>query len=145
MYKFRVKYTDMDDNQREEDLYFNYTERELATWQVKNGNLMAYLERLVNQFNAEDMMIFLEAFVQGAYGIKSDDGRSFDKGSSYVKNFKYSMAYDAYITLLLSDRKKAEEFIVNVVPKKFKEDMLKEMAGKGNDGNLSISPLSSKE
>lgn len=141
MYKFRVKYTDMNDNPREEDLYFNYTERELATWQVKNGDLMSYLERLVNQFNAEDMIIFLESFVQGAYGVKTDDGRSFDKGSDYVKNFKYSMAYDTYITLLLSDRSKAEEFIVNVVPKKFKEDMLKEMQNNGGTLPASTSPI----
>lgn len=131
MYKFTVKYTDFDDNERSEELYFNYSEKELATWQVKNGNLMNYLSRLVNQFKAEEMIIFLESFVQGAYGIKSDDGRSFDKGSPDVVKFKYSAAYDAYITLLLSDHKKAEEFIINVVPKKFKEDMMKEMA-KGN-------------
>lgn len=128
MFKFTVKYTDLSGNQRSEDLYFMYTVDELLQWQTMNGSLTNYLERMVNQFNANELVEWLSSFVVGAYGVKSDDDRVFDKSSDYVKQFKDSVPFHTYFQLLLKDRTKAEEFISNVVPTEFKEQIAKELA-----------------
>lgn len=137
MYKFKVKYTDLDDNEREEELLFNYTDDELLAWQADHGNLVNYLNRMVNQFNAQELMDWLSAFIIGAYGIKSDDGRIFDKSSEYVKTFKDSVPFHTYYQLILRNKSEAEKFIMNVVPKKFKEEIQKEL--QNNSGSLPAS------
>lgn len=140
MYKFKIKYTDLDENEREEELLFNYTDDEILRWQASHGNLINYLNRMINQFNAQELMDWLSAFVIEAYGVKTDDGRSFDKSSAYVKGFKDSVPYHTYYQLLLRDRNKAEEFIMGVLPKKMREEISKELQ-KGGTIPASTSPI----
>lgn len=140
MYKFRIKYTDFNDVDREEDLYFHYEEDELLSWQTKNGSLVNYLERMINAFNAQELMEWLSSFIIGAYGIKTDDGRGFDKSSPEVKSFKDSKPFHVFFKLILSNKDEAEKFIMGVVPKKFKEEITKELA-KGSHIPASTTPL----
>jgi len=140
MYEFKVKYTDFNDQDREEMLHFHYTEDELLSWQTQNGSLVNYLERMVNQFNAQELMEWLSSFIIGAYGIKSDDGRVFDKSSPLVKSFKDSIPFHTYFKIILSNKDEAEKFIMGVVPKKFKEEITKELA-KNSTIPASTSPI----
>ena len=123
MLKKRIKYEDFNGLVREEDYYFNFTKSELT--EMEYGTAGGVADKLVRIVAAVDTPKILQMFkdlVISAYGVKSDDGRSFIKNDSIRDAFKCSAAYDELMTSLVSDPDEIIAFINGVLPKDMRFD-----------------------
>jgi hypothetical protein len=117
MLKKSIKYVDFNGVEREEDFYFNISKAEAAEMELStDGGLTNMIQRIVSaQDNPTIIKIFKE-FILKAYGEKSPDGRLFEKSEALSKAFTHTEAYNVLYMELLSDAKKAAEFIEGLMP-----------------------------
>lgn len=123
MLKRTVTYTDFNDVERTEDLYFNLSRTEamdfldleprIKAWQEKVGSTPRELS------NAEvlEMLAILKEVVAQTYGVRSEDGKKFSKSPEIFRDFKDSAAYDELLWGLMTDPAIAAEFIIGLTPK----------------------------
>ncbi len=118
MLKKTITYIDYNDNERTEDFYFNLTEAEAAEMEMSiNGGLTAMIRRIIAaQDNATIVKVFKELILK-AYGVKSLDGRRFEKSDELSKEFEQTPAYTKLFMELSSDSKKAADFFNGILPK----------------------------
>lgn len=117
MYKKTITYVDYNGNERSEDHYFNLNETELAKMELSvMGGLKERLERLIQQQNIPEVLKEIEGVVELAYGVKSADGRFFDKDPKHFLAFKQSEAYNKFCQEVLFNPKNAAKFINSIVP-----------------------------
>ena len=130
MIKKTVTYEDFDGNQRTEDLYFNLTKFEATefaldlpdeiTSEVEKegadaGN-MESVSRIVQKLGGKGIIDFIRKLVLKSYGIKSEDGRRFEKSEKISTEFSQTMAFDNLMMELLTDDDAASKFINGVIP-----------------------------
>lgn len=127
MYKKKVSYEDYDGNQREEELMFNMNKAEVYQWLLCNGGytLDKLLLKLQGEGRGKDIMDIFDDLILRSYGKKSVDGRRFDKTPEIVADFKATEAYSIVFTELVTDAKKAAEFINGIFPKDLRNDISK--------------------
>lgn len=111
MIKHTVTYTDFNGDDVTEDLYFHLSVPEIAKLEAKFGKeLVTYAKELAKKEDANGMLAFLEDMVLGAYGVKSKDGRSFQKDPELRKEFEHSQAYAELFTQLILDQEFGQKF-----------------------------------
>ena len=112
-----ITYTDFDGNSRTETLYFNLSKAELTEFAYSGKeNISEVLNKAITDNDVATIVRFLNTFVVSAYGEKSSDGKVFLKNEKMKDEFAHSAAYYALFDELVSDDKKAEAFIMGVVP-----------------------------
>lgn len=130
MIKKTVTYEDFDGNQRTEDLYFNLTKFEATEFALdlpdeitseveKEGADAANMEsvsRIVQKLGGKGIIDFIRKLVLKSYGIKSEDGRRFEKSEKISTEFSQTMAFDNLMMELLTDDDAASKFINGVIP-----------------------------
>lgn len=121
----KIKYTDWNGQEREEEFYFNLSKTELIKWLTTNGNytIDAVLKKMIETENARDMVNEFEFLIMEAYGVKSLDGKTFVKSKEVKDQFRYSPAYDELFMELISDSKKASDFFNKVIPSDLAEEV----------------------
>ncbi len=100
MIKKTINYTDFDGKERSEDFYFNLTKRELAELNLRypnNDGLKGYVEKIVKEQNVRKVYETIKEIVLLSYGIKSDDGKHFNKSKAISNDFVNTMAFDELI------------------------------------------------
>lgn len=129
MLKKIVNYTDFDNNQRSETLYFNMTQTELVEFAMdlpdgvtstvaENGEMdeqqaaMAMIEKL----GGKGVMGFIKNLLLKSYGVKSEDGRRFIKSAALSEEFSQTLAFDAIFMELMGNDKAASDFVNGVIP-----------------------------
>lgn len=118
MLKKTIKYTDYNGNQREEDFYFDLTEAELTRLNfTTEGGLEALLNQIIATQDMPQLYLQFEKIVQLSYGVKSLDGRYFDKTDEILHKFTHCPAYNNLIMELISSSDAAAAFINGVIPK----------------------------
>lgn len=118
MIKWPIKYVDYNGNTVTENFYFHLNKAELVKMQFNaNGGYSQFIERVINQRDLKALSDEFENIVLGAYGEKSDDGRTFRKSDEIRENFKYSEAYSELFMELITDSDKAITFVKGVLPK----------------------------
>lgn len=126
MFKIKQKYTDFDGNEREETLYFNFTEPQLRQFLIEEPR---FSEKNLAEFAAtKDMNMMLDAIqalLIAAYGEKTSDGRSFVKNPQIRERFEGSAAFAQLMDDLMyhGDEAMIESFLINIFPKKFAESI----------------------
>lgn len=127
MYKRTFTYKDYDGNERTEDHYFNLTEAEIIKWLTTTGDytLDKKLERLNQEGNGKETMKIFEELIVMSYGIKSLDGRRFDKSEEAKKNFIETEAYNQLFVELATDARKAAEFVNAIIPREMADSIAK--------------------
>lgn len=130
MFKITQKYTDFDGNQREEDLYFNFTEPQMREFVTNEPTFSE--ENLSNLIATKDrmkMLAALQKLIVAAYGKRVDDGRVFKKSKEISENFECSAAYAQLMDDIMykGDVKTVESFILNIFPNKFSSIIKDEM------------------
>ncbi|UVK59339.1 hypothetical protein SEA_PHEROBRINE_56 [Gordonia phage Pherobrine] len=124
MLKQTVKYTDFDDNESMETLYFNLTKSELAD----NMNLEDELEKLQQDFTGmsgrklkteeiQRVLDLVKLFMRLSYGVRSEDGKRFIKTPQIWEEFTQTAAYDEFLFGLFQDPQNAFNFMVGILPK----------------------------
>ena len=129
MLKKTIVYTDYNGLERTEDHYFNLNKAEIMKMQVTTtGGLHEMLQRIVAAQDYPAIYKTFEEIVDLAYGVKSPDGKRFEKedenGHAHYKKFKQTEAYSQLIIELATDAKADKDFVNVIVP----ADMSKQIA-----------------
>ena len=122
MIKKTMTYTDFNGVERTEDFYFHLTEAEIMEMEIGTaGGLAEMIKRIVD---AKDYPTILKTFkdvVLKAYGIKSPDGRRFEKSEQISAEFAQTKAYSMLFVELATNHEVAAEFINGVIPQEAKK------------------------
>lgn len=137
MLKEKVTYVDYDGNERTEELHFNLTQTELVELSMElppessaiiGDNPKNISEetavKLLEQMGGKEILAFIKKLILKSYGVKSEDGRLFKKSEELTTEFSQTLAFDKLIVDMMSDDKKASDFINRVIPAKLVEKAL---------------------
>lgn len=129
MLKKTIPFEDYDGNMRKEDHYFNLNKSEVMKWLTTSGDytLDKVMERLSTERNGRKIMEIFEDLIHLSYGRKSLDGRKFEKNEEIWNDFYQTEAYSVLFTELITDAKKAAEFVNKVIPKDLADEVEKIM------------------
>lgn len=117
MLKKTIKYTNFSGVERERTLYFDLTKAELTMLGLGvDGGLDVVLTNLMEAENIPELIQNFEKILLLSYGEKSEDGERFIKGDDISRKFKESPVYDEIFMELITDEKKAADFINAVMP-----------------------------
>lgn len=117
MLKETITYTDFDGNPRTEDLYFHLSPAEMTQLQYSvQGGLKNKLEEAMQKQDGKTMMDFFVKIVKMSYGVKSADGRKFEKSEEIYNDFSQTNAYVELFMKLVTDEAFTKRFIDSVMP-----------------------------
>ena len=133
-----ITYTDFNDEERTETLYFNLSQRELARLENSHkGGLTEWIRRAVEAKDGKTIMDVFEEIIHAAYGVKSPDGKTFIKTEELYQEFIGTNAYDKLFMELVTDADKASEFIIGCMPKDLQLEARKKAKElEANGGNI---------
>jgi len=125
----KVTYTNYNNEEVTDTLYFNLTEAELMEMQfTTEGGFKERIESVVETKDTKRIYETFKGIVLAAYGEKSPDGRFLDKGEdqSLAKRFTHTEAYNKLMMEIMTDEKAASAFFTGIMPKEMREKALKE-------------------
>lgn len=113
-----ITYTDYNGLKRTETFYFNLNKSELIEMDAMiPGGMNAAYRMILEKNDAPSLMSTFKTIILKAYGIKSPDGRRFEKSKEISEAFEQSPAYDEFFMDLISgDGKNTLEFIRGILP-----------------------------
>lgn len=119
MLKKTLTYTDYNGNEVTDDLYFHLSTMEVVRIQTEldmqeDEELDEYALRLGREKNLKEILQFIDLIVQRSYGVRSSDGKRFDKSPKVLEDLLASPKYDALIGELLFVDGAAQEFASSV-------------------------------
>ncbi len=122
MLKKKIKYTDYNGNEREEEFLFNLTKAELMEMEMGTaGGLAEMIKKMVETQNVPEIIKMFKEIINKSYGEKSEDGKRFmktdEKGNPLYIGFTQTEAYSNLFTELATDSKAAADFMNGIVPK----------------------------
>lgn len=130
MLKKVITYTDFDDNERTETVYFHMSTADFQDWLldfpeiVRDRFLKAASEdseeakqHLLDGVDPSDMIRRIRDLILRSYGEKSEDGRRFIKSVELSKEFSQTIAYDQIYNEMLDDPDNFSAFVEAVMPK----------------------------
>lgn len=129
MFTKSVTYEDFDGNTRTETFQFNLSKAELLMWITTEGEytLDKVLERMVEKRNGRAIMETVEDLLHRSYGVKSLDGKRFEKSEQIWLEFLQSPAYSEIFMELISDDQKTAEFVNGIISKDLADRVAKEI------------------
>ena len=131
MLKKTVLYTDYNENEREEDLYFNLSKAEIMEMELSiSGGLAEMIQNVVKAQDGPSIMKIFKDIILKSYGEKSPDGKRFIKSEELSTAFSQTEAYSVLFMELVTDANAAAEFINGIIP----ADVAKEAAKKTEAG-----------
>ena len=125
--KKKITYTDFNGNERTEDHYFNLTKTELTEIalglpdgmdesEITEANEQAAMT-IIDKLGKDGVFKFIKELILKSYGIKSSDGKRFQKSEEISKEFSETLAFDQFFMELMTDDVKAAEFVNSIIPK----------------------------
>lgn len=132
MLKETIQFTDFNDNAAVTVEYFNLTKNEIIDLEGSiEGGLSAELRKVQDNPTAKGLLDLLKIIAHASYGIKSQDGKFFEKSPEITNRFIHSAFYDDFLfSLLENDATKGLAFIRGVIPAQLLEAAEKQIAGK---------------
>lgn len=117
MFKKTITYTDFNGTERTEDFYFNLTKAEVVQLQnSKDGGYAEMLQRIVKAKDGQAIMDMFKDFIFRSYGIKSEDGRRFEKSPEISRAFEQTEAYSELFMELCTNAEAGAAFINGILP-----------------------------
>ena len=112
-----IKYKNFDGVEIEEDFYFNFTEAEVTMMQLSfPGGLKKELEKIINAKDQAEIIKTFKNLILQAYGVKSPDGKRFEKSEQLSKEFEQTNAYSQLFMKLAFDDEAAAKWVNGVIP-----------------------------
>lgn len=122
MLKETIKYTDFDGNEQSENFYFNISKAQFIEMEVNEaGGVVGMLKRVGEARDPKVVMKFMKDFIRKSYGVKSEDGKHFNRSEEITNEFENTEAYSELYCRLCTDAKYAIQFIIKVLPLDEKE------------------------
>lgn len=126
MLKKTITYTDFNGKSVTEDFYFNLTKAEVAEMEVNassidaqgnvSGGMQDMLNAVVNSGSGAKIISVFKDLIKRSIGVKSEDGRFFNKSPHLFEEFEMSAAYSEFFVELLSDPDAAADFVKGIMP-----------------------------
>lgn len=122
MFKHTITYTNFNDEEVTETLYFHLSASEIADLQSTDDNPFnqTRLEQAVKNNNSKELYDIFKTLIKASYGEKSSDGRMFIKtdkdGHRLVDDFMLTAVYDEFFMELTSNEALCNKFISEIVP-----------------------------
>lgn len=117
MIKKTITYTDFNGLERTEDFYFNLTEAELVEMETGvDGGYAEMLQTIIKAKDAKTLIMTFKELVLKSYGVKSLDGRRFEKSEDISRAFSQTKAYSKLFMELAFDDVAAAEFVNGIMP-----------------------------
>jgi hypothetical protein len=119
MIKQSITYENFDGEMVTEDHYFHLSKSELIDMELgADGGMSAKLKNILASNNGAEIMKIFKEIVAKAYGQRVDgSGSEFYKTDELAARFMGSLAFDAFLTTLLTDVTVAVKFVNGVIPK----------------------------
>ena len=119
MLKKTITFEDFDGNTRTEDFYFNLTEAELTDLELSvKGGFGSLIDKITKTQDVPEIMKIFKQIIKLSYGVKSPDGRRFEKSEDIYNDFAQTNAFSYLYMELASNEQKASDFINGILPKK---------------------------
>ena len=126
----KIKYTDFNGLEREEDFMFNLTEAEITEMELTtDGGLSDSITKIIAAQDTPEIIKVFKMLLLKSYGEKSADGRRFVKSEKLSEEFSQTNAYSQLFMKLATDDKAAVAFINGIMP-----DSMQEKAAGNNSG-----------
>lgn len=126
----KIKYTDFNGLEREEEFMFNLTEAEITEMELTtDGGLSDSIKKIIAAQNTPEIIKVFKMLLLKSYGEKSADGRRFVKSEELSEEFSQTNAYSQLFMELATDDKAAVAFINGIMP-----DSMQEKAAGNNPG-----------
>lgn len=123
MLKKTIPYTDFNGNERTEDFYFHLMESEIAEMELSTtGGFTESIQRIIQTQDVPEIIKQFKKIILKAYGVKSPDGKRFEKSEELSRAFSQTNAYSKLFMELATDDKAAAEFLNGVVPEELQQD-----------------------
>ena len=130
----KIKYTDFNGLEREEDFMFNLTEAEITEMELTtDGGLSDSIKKIIAAQDTPEIIKVFKMLLLKSYGEKSADGRRFVKSEKLSEEFSQTNAYSQLFMKLATDDKAAVAFINGIMP-----DSMQEKAAGNNPGLTSV-------
>ena len=127
MYKYTATYTDYDGVERTEDFLFNLSEAEIVEMEYGvTGGMQRMLEQIVAAKDAKRIMDVFKDLIKRAYGVKSPDGRRFEKDEKLSKEFTETPVYSDMFMKFARDADAAAEFVNKIIPQSVAAEVAKQ-------------------
>lgn len=131
MYIKEVTYTDFNDKEKTEKVYFNLTKSEIIKLQASvDGGLAEAIDKIQAGGDPYKIVPLFDKILLAAYGQKSADGSRFVKNAELTEEFSQTAAYDAIFSELMMNREAATEFFTSVIPAEMRNQVREELAKK---------------
>ena len=116
MVKETIAYVDFDGNKREEEHYFHLSKTELREMELsESGGMSAKMDRIIKAQNVPELYKAFKEIILAAYGIKSLDGKRFEKSAQITTEFTQTNAYDVFMDKICTDADAAATFMNKLV------------------------------
>lgn len=117
MIKKTITYVDYNDVERTEDFYFNLSKAELMEIEMStSGGLVEMINRIVAAQDAPAIIKVFKELILKAYGVKSLDGKRFEKSDKLRTEFEQTEAYSQLFMELSTDADAASKFVNGIMP-----------------------------
>ena len=126
----KIKYTDFNGVEREEEFMFNLTEAEITEMELTtDGGLTDSIKKIVSAQNTPEIIKTFKMLLLKSYGEKSADGRRFIKSEELTEAFTQTNAYSQLFMKLATDDKAAIAFINGIIPESMRERVAEDNSG----------------
>ena len=118
----KIKYTDFNGLEREEEFMFNLTEAEITEMELTtDGGLSDSIKKIIAAQDTPEIIKVFKMLLLKSYGEKSADGRRFVKSDKLSEEFAQTNAYSQLFMKLATDDKAAVAFINCIMPDSMQE------------------------
>lgn len=118
MLKKKIKYTDYDGNEREEEFLFNLTKAEIIEMELgMAGGMQNFIQKIIDTRDIPELASLWKKIILKAYGEKSADGKRFIKSEELSIAFTQTEAYSELYTELCTNTEAASAFMNAIIPK----------------------------
>ena len=118
----KIKYTDFNGVEREEEFMFNLTEAEITEMELTtDGGLSDSIMKIISAQDTPEIIKTFKMLLLKSYGEKSADGRRFIKSEELTEAFTQTNAYSQLFMELATDDKAAIAFINGIIPDSMRE------------------------
>ena len=117
MIKETVKYIDYNGVEREDTLYFHFNKAEIAMMQMSvEGGMSERIQKIIDAKDQQEIIKLFKKLVLDSYGIKSEDGKRFEKSEQLRTEFEQSEAYSELFMTLATNTDEARKFVNGILP-----------------------------
>ena len=148
MIKKTLKYKDYAGNEITDDFYFNLDESELImmNWSERGG-LDKYYERIIREEDNRQILNAFRELIDQSYGVRSLDGKLFEKSPDHLLRFKACGAYNQLLLELFTQNAEgennfAEQFANGLLPKDLMDRVAKLKAEEEQNKQSSLPDIS---